>query len=114
MNLKRNKYETLEYTEDDDKYSLVIGVITMQGDSMCSAEIICDYITNRDDLEQARAFLDEVEDVMDRCDSEYYTEDDVCDMVGDFEDFREYIYGLDDAILGGEYKKCYVDAYCNR
>lgn len=69
MNLQHDKYETIEYRENDDKYSLVIGVITMQGDSMCSAEIICDYITNRDDLEQARAFLDEVEGVMDRCDA---------------------------------------------
>jgi len=43
--------------------------------------------------------------------NEYYTEDDAADLVYDMEQLREYIYGLDDAIVDGMYKKEYVDTY---
>jgi len=46
--------------------------------------------------------------------NEYYTEDDAADLVYDIEQLREYIYGLDDAIVDGMYKKEYVDTFSNR
>ena len=44
----------------------------------------------------------------------YYTEEEVFDMVEDMEALNEYLYGLNDAIVDGKYKKKYVDQFCNR
>lgn len=45
---------------------------------------------------------------------EYYTENEVNEMVDDMESLDEYLYGWDDAILNGNYKRKYVDVYRNR
>jgi len=44
----------------------------------------------------------------------YYSEDEMCDLVHDPEIFREYVYGLDDAVVHTAYKKSYVDKFINR
>ena len=44
----------------------------------------------------------------------YYTEDEAADLVHDMEQLREYLYGLDDAIVDGMYKKEYVDIFSTR
>ena len=48
--------------------------------------------------------------------NEYYTEDEVYDMIPGrlFDEFKEYLYGWDDAIVDGTYKKVYVDMYCRK
>ena len=48
--------------------------------------------------------------------NEYYTEDEVYDMIPDelIDEFKEYLYGWDDAIVDGAYKKAYVDMYCRK
>lgn len=44
----------------------------------------------------------------------YYSDDEMCDLVSDPESFREYVNGLDDAVVQTAYKKSYVDAFRNR
>ena len=46
----------------------------------------------------------------------YYTEDEVYDVIPGrlFDEFKEYLYGWDDAIVDGTYKKVYVDMYCRK
>ena len=44
---------------------------------------------------------------------EYYTETDIEDKC-DIEALHEYLYGLDDAIVAGRYKKEYVDTFLMR
>jgi hypothetical protein len=46
--------------------------------------------------------------------TEYYTEYEVCDLVDNIGKLTEYLYGWDDAIVDGTYKKRYVDMYRNR
>ena len=48
--------------------------------------------------------------------NEYYSEDEVYDIIPDelFDEFKEYLYGWDDAIVDGTYKKVYVDMYCRK
>ena len=46
---------------------------------------------------------------------EYYTEEELDDIVSDHEALKEYLYGWDDAIKDScLYKKKYVDQYKNR
>ena len=46
---------------------------------------------------------------------EYYTEEEVEDLIDDFDKLRDYLYGWDDAIIDRVfYKKKYVDLYKNR
>ena len=44
----------------------------------------------------------------------YYTEDEAADRVYDMEQLCEYLYGLDDAVVDGMYKKECVDTFSNR
>lgn len=62
MILKHNEYETLEYLDDRDEFS-VIGRIIIQDKKFISAEVEC-IIGDADELAQARAFLDVVEKKM--------------------------------------------------
>ena len=51
-----------------------------------------------------------------RMTNEYYSEDEVYDAIPGrlFDEFKEYLYGWDDAIVDGTYKKVYVDMYCRK
>jgi hypothetical protein len=44
----------------------------------------------------------------------YYTEDEAADCVYDMEQLREYLCGLDDAVVDGMYTKECVDTFSNR
>ena len=48
--------------------------------------------------------------------NEYYSEDEVYDVIPGrlFDEFKEYLYGWDDAIVDGTYKKVYIDMYCRK
>lgn len=43
--------------------------------------------------------------------SDYYTKAEIRNMRIDMEELEEYLYGWDDAIYNGNYKKKYVDMY---
>lgn len=60
MSVKPTEYKMLEYLDDNDEFS-VIGRIIMQDEKFVSAEVVCDIITDIDELNQVRAFLDVVE-----------------------------------------------------
>jgi len=57
--LKCESHEILEYTGEDE-YSLVGNIIAKDGE-FCSAEIVDSIIININDINMLRAFLDEVE-----------------------------------------------------
>jgi hypothetical protein len=61
--MRTNTYKMLEYVTEDD-YGSVIGHIIIQDGKFISAEIIDDIITDTDELNQIRAFLDVVEKKM--------------------------------------------------
>lgn len=62
MILNRSKYEVISYTGKEE--FPVVGDITMQGKEFCSAEVIDTWITNVDEVERLREFLDIVEKKM--------------------------------------------------
>lgn len=63
MTLKKTVYQTTEIAEDEE-YGMVVGNIVMDGTNMLYAELVSGTICNREELENARAFLDEVENAM--------------------------------------------------
>lgn len=64
MRLEQEASELLEYVGIDD--FPVVGRIILRGGKFCSAEIVDDIITTVGELNQVRAFLDEVEAKMDK------------------------------------------------
>ena len=45
---------------------------------------------------------------------EYYTLYDLESLIDDMDALRDYLYGWDDAIVNGKYKKEYVDMFLRR
>lgn len=63
MKLKQTQYKTIEIAEGEE-YGMVIGNIVMDGDEMLYAEVVDSTICEQRDLENMRAFLDEVDKAM--------------------------------------------------
>ena len=63
MKLKQAAYKTIEIAEDEE-YGMVIGNIVLDKNEMLYAEVVDGTICERRDLENMRAFLDEVDKAM--------------------------------------------------